>query len=57
MTMTSLALTSSRAIRPSGDSLDLVKPGMLRVVGTIREFMNLKNSGLGRGNRRGVTRH
>lgn len=34
--MTSLDPTSRCAMRPSGETLDLVKPGMSRVVGRIR---------------------
>ena len=36
MTMTSLEPTSRCAIRPSGDTFDLVRPGMSKVVGLIR---------------------
>lgn len=35
--MTSFAPTSRCAIRPSGDTFDLVKPGMSRVVGRLRD--------------------
>ena len=44
MTMTSFEPTSRCAIRPSGDTFDLVRPGMSRVVGRLRTLPELPES-------------